>query len=198
MAKNEKRVKVTLACEVCKRRNYITMKNKQNDRERIEMKKYCRFDRQHTLAQGNALNGEADDLAPLVELARNGDRAAFEQPRARHLGRLLRPGAAAGGQRARRPRRPPGGLPARLPLAAQIPRRLRLRDLVAPHHGQLLGHLRGQASQELARRARRRPRGARDERREGSGDRGRHGGRPTSASSRRSRAFPTRCAWSSC
>jgi len=49
VAKNEKRVKVTLACEVCKRRNYITMKNKQNDRERIEMQKYCRWDRQHTL-----------------------------------------------------------------------------------------------------------------------------------------------------
>jgi large subunit ribosomal protein L33 len=48
MAKNEKRVQVTLACEVCKRRNYITMKNKQNDRERIEMKKFCRWDRQHT------------------------------------------------------------------------------------------------------------------------------------------------------
>jgi large subunit ribosomal protein L33 len=48
MAKNEKRIKVTLACEVCKRRNYITMKNKQNDRERIELKKYCRWDRQHT------------------------------------------------------------------------------------------------------------------------------------------------------
>ena len=46
---NEKRVKVTLACEVCKRRNYITMKSKINDRERIEMKKYCRWDRQHTL-----------------------------------------------------------------------------------------------------------------------------------------------------
>ena len=37
MAKNEKRVQVTLACEVCKRRNYITTKNKQNDRERIEL-----------------------------------------------------------------------------------------------------------------------------------------------------------------
>jgi large subunit ribosomal protein L33 len=46
---NEKRIKVTLACEVCKRRNYITMKSKINDRERIEMKKYCRWDRQHTL-----------------------------------------------------------------------------------------------------------------------------------------------------
>ena len=49
MAKSEKRVKVTLECEVCKRRNYITTKNKQNDRERIEMRKYCRWDRQHTL-----------------------------------------------------------------------------------------------------------------------------------------------------
>ena len=38
MAKNEKRVQVTLACEVCKRRNYITTKNKLNDRERIEIK----------------------------------------------------------------------------------------------------------------------------------------------------------------
>ena len=49
MAKNEKREKVTIACEQCKRRNYITMKNKQNDRERIELKKYCRWDRSHTL-----------------------------------------------------------------------------------------------------------------------------------------------------
>jgi large subunit ribosomal protein L33 len=49
MAKNEKRVKVTLECESCKHRNYITTKNKQNDRERIEMRKYCSFDRRHTL-----------------------------------------------------------------------------------------------------------------------------------------------------
>ena len=41
MAKSEKRVKITLECTECKRRNYITMKNKLNDRERLEMKKYC-------------------------------------------------------------------------------------------------------------------------------------------------------------
>ena len=46
---SDKRVKVTLACEVCKRRNYITMKNKLNDRERLEMKKYCNHDRRHTV-----------------------------------------------------------------------------------------------------------------------------------------------------
>jgi large subunit ribosomal protein L33 len=49
MAKTDKRVKVTLACEQCKRRNYITTKNRQNDRERIEMRKYCKWDRVHTV-----------------------------------------------------------------------------------------------------------------------------------------------------
>ena len=48
-SKGEKRVKITLACETCKRRNYITMKNKQNDRERMQMKKYCRWDWVHTV-----------------------------------------------------------------------------------------------------------------------------------------------------
>jgi len=49
VAKNEKRIQVTLACESCKRRNYITTKNKMNDRERIEMKKFCSWDRRHTV-----------------------------------------------------------------------------------------------------------------------------------------------------
>ena len=49
MAKNEKRVQVTLACETCKRRNYNTVKNRVNDRDRLELKKYCRFERKHTL-----------------------------------------------------------------------------------------------------------------------------------------------------
>ena len=46
---SDKRIKVTLECTECKRRNYITKKNKINDRERIEMKKYCRFERKHTV-----------------------------------------------------------------------------------------------------------------------------------------------------
>ena len=46
---SDKRVKVTLECTECKRRNYITVKNKNNDRERIEMRKYCRFERRHTV-----------------------------------------------------------------------------------------------------------------------------------------------------
>lgn len=43
------RVKVTLACTECKQRNYNTMKNKKNDPDRLEMNKYCRFCKKHTL-----------------------------------------------------------------------------------------------------------------------------------------------------
>jgi large subunit ribosomal protein L33 len=39
---------VVLACEECKRRNYTTVKNKKNTPDRIELKKYCPWDRKHT------------------------------------------------------------------------------------------------------------------------------------------------------
>ena len=45
---SDRRVKITLACTVCKNRNYWSEKNRLNDRERLEMKKYCRFCRTHT------------------------------------------------------------------------------------------------------------------------------------------------------
>ncbi|HGJ65269.1 TPA: 50S ribosomal protein L33 [bacterium] len=34
---------VTLACDVCKRRNYNTTRNKRKTPDRFEFKKYCRF-----------------------------------------------------------------------------------------------------------------------------------------------------------
>ncbi len=43
------RVKFELECTECKRRNYSTMKNKKNTTERVEVKKYCPFDRKHTV-----------------------------------------------------------------------------------------------------------------------------------------------------
>ena len=46
---SDKRTQVTLECQECKRRNYITSKNKAEQRERIELKKYCRWCRSHTL-----------------------------------------------------------------------------------------------------------------------------------------------------
>ena len=42
------RVKITMACQECKQRNYDTMKNKKNNPDRIEMNKYCRFCKKHT------------------------------------------------------------------------------------------------------------------------------------------------------
>ena len=46
---NDARVKITLVCSECKQRNYDTKKNKKNDPDRLEMNKYCRFCRKHTL-----------------------------------------------------------------------------------------------------------------------------------------------------
>ncbi len=47
LAKKEDRVIITLACGNCKRRNYTTMKNKKNDPDRLNIKKYCRYCRAH-------------------------------------------------------------------------------------------------------------------------------------------------------
>ena len=38
-----------LACTECKQRNYNTMKNKKNSPDRLQMNKYCRFCKKHTL-----------------------------------------------------------------------------------------------------------------------------------------------------
>jgi len=40
---------VTMACTECKRRNYTTTRDKKNTPNRLELTKYCRFDRKHTL-----------------------------------------------------------------------------------------------------------------------------------------------------
>jgi large subunit ribosomal protein L33 len=37
-----------MACVDCKNRNYITKKNRRNDPDRIELKKFCRHCRKHT------------------------------------------------------------------------------------------------------------------------------------------------------
>ncbi len=42
------REKIDMSCTICKNKNYITMKNKKNDPDRIVMKKYCRTCKKHT------------------------------------------------------------------------------------------------------------------------------------------------------
>ena len=43
------RDKITLACTECNQRNYDKKKNKKNDPDRLEMKKYCKFCKKHTV-----------------------------------------------------------------------------------------------------------------------------------------------------
>ncbi|MBR1884292.1 MAG: 50S ribosomal protein L33 [Clostridia bacterium] len=43
------RENVTLACTVCKQRNYETEKNKRNNPDRIEFNKFCKFCGKHTI-----------------------------------------------------------------------------------------------------------------------------------------------------
>ncbi|MDR3343384.1 MAG: 50S ribosomal protein L33 [Treponema sp.] len=40
---------IALQCTVCKRKNYTTKKNRRNTQEKLEFKKYCPFDRKHTV-----------------------------------------------------------------------------------------------------------------------------------------------------
>ena len=42
-------VKITLACTECKQRNYNKQKNKKNNPDRLEMKKYCRCCKKHSV-----------------------------------------------------------------------------------------------------------------------------------------------------
>ena len=42
-------VKISLTFSACKQRNYNTTKNKKNNPDRLEMKKYCRFCKKHTV-----------------------------------------------------------------------------------------------------------------------------------------------------
>lgn len=41
------RVIITLACTVCKQRNYTSTKNKRTHADRLEFKKYCKFCNSH-------------------------------------------------------------------------------------------------------------------------------------------------------
>lgn len=43
------RTRITLACTECKQRNYSTTKDKKTMPDRMEIKKYCKFCKAHTL-----------------------------------------------------------------------------------------------------------------------------------------------------
>lgn len=41
--------KIALICAECKRKNYTTFKNKKNAQAKLEIKKYCKWDKKHTM-----------------------------------------------------------------------------------------------------------------------------------------------------
>jgi large subunit ribosomal protein L33 len=47
VAKKEDRIVITLACTECRERNYTSTKNRRNDADRIELRKFCRRCRVH-------------------------------------------------------------------------------------------------------------------------------------------------------
>lgn len=46
--KGDTRMVITLACTVCRERNYTSEKNRRNDPDRLELNKYCRRCRKHS------------------------------------------------------------------------------------------------------------------------------------------------------
>ena len=55
MAKQDNRIQVILECTDCRKSGtpgvsrYVTIKNRRNTTARVELKKYCKFERKHTL-----------------------------------------------------------------------------------------------------------------------------------------------------
>lgn len=43
------RVTINMDCSDCGRKNYTTKKNKQKTTDKLQMKKFCRFCRKHTV-----------------------------------------------------------------------------------------------------------------------------------------------------
>jgi large subunit ribosomal protein L33 len=48
-SKKDVRPTITLACSECKERTYTTEKNRRNDPNRLEFKKYCPRCKKHTM-----------------------------------------------------------------------------------------------------------------------------------------------------
>ena len=98
MAGSGGRMKITLACQECKQRNYNTKKNKKNDPDRLEMKKHCKFCRKHTEHKETKQKGETVKMSEEKNLPV--DKAKEKEKRENQRNALK---AAA----AKRPRRSP-------------------------------------------------------------------------------------------
>jgi large subunit ribosomal protein L33 len=58
MAKREDRIAIRLECSECKNPNYTTTKNRRNDPDRMELRKYCPRCRQHRAHRETKISGQ--------------------------------------------------------------------------------------------------------------------------------------------
>jgi len=49
MARENSRIHITMACSECRERTYHSSKNKRNDTNRLELRKYCPRCRKHQM-----------------------------------------------------------------------------------------------------------------------------------------------------
>lgn len=56
MAKKDNRQELWLKCTECNNLNYTTKKNVKNTTDKLELKKYCKTDRKHTVHKENKIN----------------------------------------------------------------------------------------------------------------------------------------------
>ena len=49
---------IRLKCSICSRKNYYTTKNKKTIEKKIELKKFCKWCRKHTLHKEAKLKGK--------------------------------------------------------------------------------------------------------------------------------------------
>ena len=89
VAATDVRPKITLACQECKHRNYITKKNRRNDPDRLAMNKFCPQLRQAHRAPRDALarptNHEVPPGHPVGASSCSGRSAGTRLVAPRHL-----------------------------------------------------------------------------------------------------------------
>ena len=61
MAAKGPRENITLECTECKRRNYMTSKNKRNNTDRLEIVKYCKFCKKRTTHKKEAKTNKKEN-----------------------------------------------------------------------------------------------------------------------------------------
>ena len=102
------RPKITLACEECKHRNYITKKNRRNDPDRLALKKFCPNCGMHrdTARPAEPLTAMVDASLRRARADRRRRRTGSAGRRSREFARAIGEDAPRSASTSTRPARP--------------------------------------------------------------------------------------------